>query len=152
MTMQPEGIRNNNPGNIRYNANTPWLGLDNPASDEKGFCRFKDPEWGLRALMVDLHTAMTKDNLSTVEEIITHYAPPTENDTEAYIKSVLTLCNWAPGTVIDKTDPQTYVHLAAAITIHENGHGPEGNTPWYTVQTYERAYEVSGITTDVFAA
>ena len=50
MSAIPRGIRNNNPGNIRW-SNDQWKGLipKDQASD-KAFCVFRSPEYGIRAM------------------------------------------------------------------------------------------------------
>jgi hypothetical protein len=83
------GIRNNNPGNIRYNKEKPvkWLGLDTPPSDGT-FCRFAYAKYGIRALAKILLNYQDKYGLDTIRKIINRYAPESENDTDAYVKSV----------------------------------------------------------------
>lgn len=77
------GIKNNNPGNIRRGDN--WKGLVPSNGD---FCKFVSMEYGIRALIVLLRTYYRKYHLRTIRSIITRYAPPLENHTEAYIKNV----------------------------------------------------------------
>ena len=48
MNKEPRGIRNNNPGNIKYNGIN-WAGLSIPPSDGV-FCVFTEARYGLRAL------------------------------------------------------------------------------------------------------
>lgn len=146
MTETPRGIRNHNPGNLEYTKHAPFQGAENPPHDADGYYVFKDAEWGLRALMLDLHTCLEHDHLTTVEEIITHYAPPTENDTEAYIAAVLHWNDWQPGHEPDKTDPQTYIGMSQAITVHENGLSPDhANPAWYSIAVYEYALKIASI-------
>lgn len=81
------GIRNNNPLNIRKGGK--WQGLALRQNDPE-FCTFKSPFWGFRAALKILHTYKTKYNLVTIEEVITRWAPPTENRTDRYIQFVAT--------------------------------------------------------------
>lgn len=74
----------NNPANIRYSKYNNWIGL---VCDYKGFCKFTDRIFGLRALMVLLRNYLKK-GLVTPEQIITRFAPPSENDTKSYIRFV----------------------------------------------------------------
>lgn len=84
--MSTRGIRNNNPANIRRGCN--WKGLAKTQTDRE-FCQFDTMTWGVRALLVTLHTYVVKHHLHTVKEIITRWAPPSDgNNTEAYIKFV----------------------------------------------------------------
>jgi hypothetical protein len=147
--MSTPGIRTNNPGNLRYNPAIAWQGLATPPHNEDGFCIFTDAAHGLRAVMIDLHSAIVIDGRDTVEEIITHYAPPTENDTDAYIKAVLHWCGWQPGEKPDATAESTYIDMAQAIVVHENGVPPSGTpTAWYDDATYEKAFELTGLFLD----
>lgn len=86
----PLGMRNNNPGNLRPGF-LPWMGQTGSAGN---FCHFKDISFGLRAMAVDLSNKITKDGLTTITEIITKYAPPSENDTQAYINKVSDYTGW----------------------------------------------------------
>jgi hypothetical protein len=74
--MTARGIRNNNPGNIRYTG-TPWQGLDEPKSDGQ-FCRFANPCWGIRAIARTLITYQDKHGLNSVYQMIARWAPPVE--------------------------------------------------------------------------
>jgi len=80
MQGYPRGLRNNNPGNIR--ASDPWQGMI--GTDPAGFAVFKDISWGIRAMAKDL-TSKINNGYDTLQEIIYRWAPPTENDTEAYL-------------------------------------------------------------------
>jgi len=119
-TIQPRGIRNNNPGNIRYNG-TPWTGLDNPPTDG-AFCRFKEARYGIRALARVLRTYGSKYNLNTVKEIIGRFAPPFENDTQSYIRAVCSAAECRPDEEIALE--QKLVAICRAIIRHENGACP----------------------------
>lgn len=116
------GLRNNNPGNIRYDG-TPWEGLANPPSDGT-FAIFISPEYGIRAMARILENYVTVDGVpSSVTGIISRWAPSTENDTAAYIASVQQQMGLAggPDTIDLSTDLPA---LIAAIIHHENGLNP----------------------------
>ena len=85
------GLRNNNPLNIRRSS-THWQGARKEQTD-KSFVQFESMAYGYRAAWKILQTyyeRFTKQNQDfTVRNIISRWAPPTENDTEAYIKNVL---------------------------------------------------------------
>jgi hypothetical protein len=80
----PLGLRNNNPGNLRYNANIQWQGQ---IGQNKGFAVFRDVAYGIRAYGMDL-THDIKKGANTLEKLIYQFAPPSENNTEAYIINV----------------------------------------------------------------
>ena len=58
---------------------------------EGAFVRFESIEFGLRAAFVLLRTYSTKYKLNCIRDIVSRWAPPTENDTEQYIQNV---CQW----------------------------------------------------------
>ena len=90
---QTRGIRNNNPLNIRRSS-TRWQGARKEQTD-KSFVQFETMAYGYRAAWKVLQTYYerfcTQGKAYTVRNIIERWAPPTENDTEAYIKNVLKL-------------------------------------------------------------
>ena len=115
----PRGIRNNNPGNIRRSA-VDWLGLSAEQTDPD-FFQFEQPQYGIRAIARILKTYQ-REGVQTLWEAINHWAPPTENDTDAYVKAVCTACDLLPTT---KTDfSQIMPQLVKAIIQHENGQQP----------------------------
>uniref|UniRef100_UPI001FF0D158 structural protein n=1 Tax=Pantoea ananas TaxID=553 RepID=UPI001FF0D158 len=117
------GIRNNNPGNIRWGDD--WKGLvpEGQRSD-KSFCQFKAPEFGIRAMIIILRTYQSKYGLKTITGIIKRWAPPNENDTQAYIRSVAQATGTDADKPIDLTDSRKLFPLLQAIIKHENGVQP----------------------------
>jgi len=89
--MKTRGIRSNNPLNIRRTA-TRWQGAREEQTD-KSFVQFKTMAYGYRAAWKILQTYYERfcrqEKPFTVRNIITRWAPPSENDTEAYIRNVL---------------------------------------------------------------
>lgn len=113
------GIRNNNPGNIRHGID--WDGLDKDQSKDKEFSQFSTPEYGIRAMFKILKTYNNKYNLNTIEGIINRWAPPIENDTEAYIDFVSSKVGKNSSEVLNEKD---YISLVQAIIHMENGDQP----------------------------
>ena len=115
------GIRNNNPGNIRL-TDIDWRG-EVPADLKKDteFEEFISPLFGVRAMARILKKGATAGR-DTVREIITRWAPPSENDTAAYIRSVSKRADLGPDEPInfDEKLPD----LLDAIIVHENGSNP----------------------------
>ena len=91
--MQPRGIRNNNPLNIRHSADQ-WQGASEKQTD-KSFVQFKSMAYGYRAAWKTLQSYYNRfceqGKAFTIKNIIGRWAPPKENDTEAYIRSVMRL-------------------------------------------------------------
>ena len=87
------GLRNNNPLNIRHSADR-WQGARIMQTD-KDFVQFKDIKWGFRAAWKILDTyclTFKKEGKAyNVKNIIGRWAPPTENDTDAYVRAVVKL-------------------------------------------------------------
>lgn len=147
MAKSTPGIRNNNPGNIEYSPSTRWQGLDNPPSDGR-FCRFKDPTYGIRAIAVTLITYQDKrkakdgSRIDTVREIIERWAPPSENDTSAYVRHVRQKLGLGaeeyPGEV-DVHDFEDCRKLVETIILHENGSQP------YTDAQIEKGLRLAGV-------
>jgi len=114
------GERNNNPCNLRWHAAIAWEGLAEPPQDEDGYCRFLTPGFGIRAGAKDLHTAW-KAGRHSIEAIITHFAPPAENDTKAYIGDVAIRMVAAPDEFLDLSERVELADFVTAIIHHENG-------------------------------
>ena len=85
----PLGLRNNNPLNIRKVKGQHWQGEISSPRGEDGrglsFVHFSSLEYGLRAAFCILRTYRNKYKAVCIEDIITRWAPPTENDTRKYI-------------------------------------------------------------------
>ena len=92
------GERNNNPLNIRKVPGTHWKGEILPSiqgGDGGGsFVRFETMEWGIRAALKLLRTYRDKYAATSIKEIITRWAPPTENKTDDYITAVCRLTSF----------------------------------------------------------
>ena len=127
----PRGIRGNNPGNIDRTT-TRWQGMASDQSGDPRFIVFEAPEWGIRAIVRVLRTYYDKHGLRTVKGIINRWAPPVENDTEAYYVTVAKKLGVDPGEQIDIDDLDTLRTLVKAIIRHENGRGPEPDGGWYS--------------------
>lgn len=112
------GMRNNNPGNIDRNT-TKWLGMADKQTDAR-FIVFKEMKYGCRAILKLLSTYYTKYNLCTVKDIISRWAPTTENDTLAYYKKVAKDLDVDPEEKIILTK-NTHIALGKAITQYECG-------------------------------
>lgn len=122
----PRGVRLNNPGNIdRTNPRTPWQGAV-PADQltDPRFEQFAHPKWGIRAICRVLVTYQDRHGLDSVRKIIDRWAPPTENNTEAYIQAVARKLGVGADEAISVHDYATMRELATAIIRHENGVQP----------------------------
>jgi hypothetical protein len=88
--------------------------VDNAA--EPRFCTFKDATWGIRALAVTLITYHDKRKardgspIDTVREVIERWAPPHENDTEAYINAVAKAVGVSSEMIVDLSTTAPCAH------------------------------------------
>ena len=150
---QPRGIRNNNPGNIEWGS--PWQGLrpDGERTDSR-FAQFKDPVFGIRALACVLITYQDKrkakdgSRIDSIAEIIGRWAPPFENDSDAYANSVAALVDGI-GPDDEVIDVHNFDHLrpiVEGIIRHENGRGPlKTENSWYTAAQIEEGLRRAGV-------
>lgn len=119
--MLPRGLRNNNPGNINF-ANQTGAVLEpvSPTVPHPRFAKFDTLDDGIRALIFQLRLYFDR-GINTVTEIISKWAPPTENFTQNYIASVATSMDVSPSAVLDPTN-EVLAGLVMAISCMENGH------------------------------
>lgn len=122
----PRGVRNNNPGNLRAFPSVKWQGQ--VGKDSAGFVIFDTPQNGMRALARDLLVSFGSGR-TTVRQIVKRYAPPSENDTAAYIQSVATWMGIGPDTPLQlSSDPAQLARMVRAIVRQEQG----GYNAFYT--------------------
>ena len=120
--MEPRGIRNNNPLNIRKSKDN-WQGL-RTLQEDREFCQFSSMAYGWRAAFVILcKTYYGKYKLKTIRAIITRWAPPKENNTEAYIRRVTDRIGIGADTVLGspQEQPAQWMMIAMAMAIVECG-------------------------------
>lgn len=89
-------IGKNNPLNIRYSKANNWKGQ---TGHTRGFCNFSSLEFGVRAAIYLLFVSYRRKGAKTIAELITLFAPSSENDTDAYIKYVSDKCFTLPFVV-----------------------------------------------------
>lgn len=106
----------NNPGNVRD-------------ASGKGFQKFATPEAGIKAADANLSAYWSKYGINTPKDIVTRWAPPSENDTDSYIKDVSKRTGLDPGKPIDMTDPKMRALLLSAMFHHEGRKGFSNLTP-----------------------
>ena len=118
----PRGIRNNNPGNIKKN-NVEWEGLA-PEDEQKDntFFVFSYAKYGIRALCKILITYRSY-GLNNIYSIINRYAPPSENDTEAYQNFLSKETGNGVLTNLENTI-EDYLPIVKGIILMENGVQP----------------------------
>ena len=110
-------MRNCNPLNIRRIAGTKWKGQSAEQTD-KEFVVFEELAWGIRAAFVLLRTYARKYHANCIRDIITRWAPPSENDTDAYIKNV---CLWTGFGGLQRLTEEDWPRLVRAMARQECG-------------------------------
>ena len=113
------GLDNRNPGNIRQ-SKVRYRGEVRPSRDP-AFKEFESLAWGYRAIFVLLDTYRIRYGLDTLRGMISRWAPPSENHTEAYIRAVAGDTGIDPDEPLDTRDAATMVPVAASISRVENG-------------------------------
>lgn len=136
MTREARGIRLNNPGNIRH-SKAKWQGAADDQPDPE-FVKYKTPEHGIRA-MGRILLQYRKRDLDTIGEIISTWAPPSENNTAAYVKAVCAGCGLGPDDAVDIDNVEIMRPLVKAIIKHENGKQP------YSDATIDAGLRLAGI-------
>jgi hypothetical protein len=116
----PRPARLNNPGDLDRVEGMVWLGEADVQPDPR-FVAFRTPEFGFRALAIDLRTGFTAHGRRTVAALITPFAPPVENDTAAYIADVAQRCGVGPDQPIDVNAYPIMLGLCLGIAHHEGG-------------------------------
>lgn len=123
--LRPDGLppalpeRLNNPGAIRY------VGQASASPGDRGFAAFPDLATGVEEMRRQLtryyEGATTGSPLRTVRDIVSTWAPPTENDTGAYVERVATALGVDPDEPLPR-EVATGDAMLQAIGTHEAGY------------------------------
>jgi len=109
----------NNAGNIEvgqgYAGETNETYANDRKDGKKPFVVFDSPQMGLRAMMMDLRTKIDRHKGSLLD-IITEYAPPSENRTDLYYNFVKSELNGD-----DMVNSTMLIPLVKAMVAYENG-------------------------------
>lgn len=121
--IDPRGIRNNNPLNIRKGNN--WKG-ERPNQTDKAFEEFESMEMGVRAGFYLIRKYMSGYNgltekFNTIEKIIRRWAPASENNTQAYIDTVAKKTGLSPRLKLSFQNKRQMVDIVAAMIEVECG-------------------------------
>lgn len=123
MKKIPIGVTLNNLLNMKYSDADKWQGLNDPPKSGVYFW-FSTPAYGIRAAARQLITYQDKHHRHTIKEIISAWAPTSENPTRAYIDDV---CDWTGFTEEQELDLHSYADLRPLVEamIHqEQGYVP----------------------------
>lgn len=116
MKKVTRGVRNNNPFNIIVTGDR-WQGQLKPMPNDK-FVRFRSIDYGIRAGINLLRTYIIK-GYDTPRKIVFRYAPPSENESSAYLNYVLQEVSTGADDKIRLSSLQFY-ELCHAICMYES--------------------------------
>ena len=133
--MEPRGIRNLNPLNIRRTSTTQWQGAAEVQRDA-AFVTFRGMEWGIRAAC-RLLASYRRRGIVTIEGIIARWAPPQDgNNTERYVSIVCRYMQEEPCYVVEPAD---WPQLLRVMAYVENG-------KWLEKELFEQGYSLWKLT------
>ena len=116
------GYRNNNPLNIIHSSNK-WKGMCEEQTDKR-FVQFESMFYGFRAAVIILCRSYYLRGWWTPESIISHWAPSTENNTQAYIAAVCQRTGLKPNTKIPRPElasKKVWIVFIIAMVVVECG-------------------------------
>ncbi len=120
-TATARGLRNNNPFNMNKTA-IKWQGKT--TGTDSRFETFNSIENGIRAGVIDIVGDIAKKGQNTLEKLFLTFAPPSENDTTAYVNYVSKASGIDPKATLlqgGKVSPEILYKIVPAIIRHENG-------------------------------
>jgi len=107
--VTPSTVTDANVGNLR---------VPGSATD---FQKFATRAEGVQAMSKQLEIYGTRDKIDSIRSAISKWAPPNENDTEAYIKFVSARTGIGADEKIDLTDPAVRTIIMGPMMIMEKG-------------------------------
>lgn len=124
----------NNPLNIRTSSHYAWNGQN---GSTRGFCNFENVAKCRRAGAYLLMRSYRRAGATKLGEVITRWAPATENNTNAYINFVCKRTGFKPDTEL--TFISDFAAVLAAMEIFEQGvHNSQRDGYYFTAKaSYE---------------
>ena len=113
------GLRNNNPCNIR-NSDECWQGEVRPSRDSS-FKQFSTMAYGYRAAFKLLYNYQHLRGCKRLSDFITRFAPPSENNTRAYISTVANRSGVSDVATVDTKNREQMCKIVSAMSYVENG-------------------------------
>lgn len=117
------GQKNNNPLNMRHDRDK-WQGEVSPSRDP-AFKQFETMAWGYRAAFKLLHNYQKFHGCRLLSDFIGRWAPPVENNTMAYIRTVAKRSGLEDVSAIDTLNGEQMQKIVAAMSFVENGVEPD---------------------------
>ena len=119
----PAGMRNNNPGNIKFNPDVKWAGLVGPSQNtDQGDPQavFSSPEMGMRATAKLLMNKFHKNGFDTVNKMITSSSGWTPGNSQA-AENIARTMGVGVNDTIDLNDPEVMKKLIRGLITQEHG-------------------------------
>lgn len=114
----PRGIRNNNPGNIKYGDFAIRMGAT--GKDADGFAIFPDARTGLNAIAANL-ASYARKGINTPSEIAHRWST---TDQDSYTAMLAKALGVDPNQAVNMADPKVINALRNGIIMQENGRNP----------------------------
>jgi hypothetical protein len=108
-----------NPGNLRKWGDTPTINVGKIGS----FAKFNSDIEGLSAMAGNL-VAYSRRGVTSIHDIISQWAPRSENDTASYIKDITQRMGVNENQGLNLSDPATMQKLMTGMIHHEQGSNP----------------------------
>lgn len=111
MVYRPSrNVRNNNPLNIRFSESNQWEGQ---TGHDGSFARFESAAYGFRAAYKLLMTYRDNYHLTSINDIVSRWAPEHENDSDAYASYLADKLNkWRFTPVFESEYPALLFYMA----------------------------------------
>lgn len=119
-TKKTRAERNFNPGNLNYAGQA---GATLESGSGARFAKFASEEEGIAALVRQLRLYQQR-GIDTIGEIVKKYAPPSENDTQAYIASMVRWTGLSADEKLDFNDTDTVRRMVQGISRKEGRFTP----------------------------
>lgn len=121
----PRGVRNNNPGNIKYDSSNPWQGKIPAAQNTEErrvdgtpiFEQFVSWAYGVRAMIHILKNSYIPSGRNTLRVIMQNWAP---DGGTSYLNYMVGKVGKGADTVISSNDEATIKKIVQAIARFEN--------------------------------
>lgn len=119
-TKKTRAERNFNPGNLNYAGQA---GASLEAGSNARFAKFNSEEEGIAALVRQLRLYQQR-GIDTIGEIVKKYAPPSENDTQAYIANMARWTGLGADEKLNFNDTDTVRRMVQGISRKEGRYTP----------------------------
>lgn len=119
--LNTSGYKGCNPLNVRASSDK-WRG--SIGQSDNGYVIFSTPMDGIRAAATVIKNYGTKYGINTVRDIVSRYAPASENPTDDYIANVCKGTGYQPDEKLDTKNPEVLKKLVTAMMRQEIGDVP----------------------------